>query len=120
MFCPRRLVLQVVLAADRLCYAASPDASAEARYIPLDRVPVRAIPRGYHPDVGASLVEDRHADLGPALAGCMFSLACGSHVHLFAASSPEEAQVRGRRGGDPGGGGMVTKVEDSVSQGHEL
>lgn len=91
---------QVVLAADRLCYAPSPDPEEEARYIPLDRVPVRAMPRGYAPGIGAGLVDDRHLDPGgsrAAGAGCVFSVACGSHVHLFAASSPEDAQVWGSK-----------------------
>ncbi|KFM26173.1 Lipoxygenase-like proteiny domain-containing protein 1 [Auxenochlorella protothecoides] len=92
----KRLGAEVVLAADRLCYAPSPDPEEEARYIPLDRVPVRAMPRGYAPGIGAGLVDDRHLDPGrtrAAGAGCVFSLACGSHVHLFAASSPEDAQM---------------------------
>ncbi|RMZ56711.1 hypothetical protein APUTEX25_002800, partial [Auxenochlorella protothecoides] len=96
----KRLGAEVVLAADRLCYAPSPDPEEEARYIPLDRVPVRAMPRGYAPGIGAGLVDDRHLDPGrtrAAGAGCVFSLACGSHVHLFAASSPEDAQVWVRR-----------------------
>lgn len=87
--------VQVVLAADRLCYAASPDPEEEARYIPLDRVPVRAMPRGYAPDIGVSPYQDRHL---PAThvsieTGCAFSVACGSSVHIFAASSPQEAEV---------------------------
>ena len=86
---------QVVLAADRLCYAASPDPEEEARYIPLDRVPVRAMPRGYAPDIGVSLCQDRHlqdshSHVAP---GTAFTVACGTAVHVFAASSPEEAEV---------------------------
>lgn len=86
---------QVVLAADRLCYAASPDPEEEARYIPLDRVPVRAMPRGYAPDIGVSLCQDRHlqdshSHVAP---GTAFTVVCGAAVHVFAASSPEEAEV---------------------------
>lgn len=34
-------------------------ASRQVRYICLDRVPVRSIPRGYVPSVGVTLVDDR-------------------------------------------------------------
>lgn len=46
------------LTADRLCYTADPTADS-VRYLPLDRIPVRALPRGYGPKLGVSLVEDR-------------------------------------------------------------
>ena len=45
-------------AADRLCYTADPEAEG-ARYLPLDRIPVRALPRGYGPKLGVTLIEDR-------------------------------------------------------------
>ena len=46
------------LTADRLCYTPDPDAES-VRYIPLDRIPVRALPRGYGPKLGVAAVEDR-------------------------------------------------------------
>ena len=48
----------VYITADRLCYTADPDVEG-VRYIPLDRIPVRALPRGYGPKLGVTLVEDR-------------------------------------------------------------
>ncbi|KAL4458577.1 hypothetical protein ABPG75_013442 [Micractinium tetrahymenae] len=85
------------LTADRLCYTADPDADS-VRYLPLDRIPVRALPRGYGPKLGVTLVEDRqvdrsHPQLSPKKSGCVLSVACGSHTHFFAASSPAEART---------------------------
>lgn len=54
------------LTADRLCYTADPDADS-VRYLPLDRIPVRALPRGYGPKLGVALVEDRQ--VGPCAGG---------------------------------------------------
>ncbi|PRW59715.1 lipoxygenase homology domain-containing 1 isoform A [Chlorella sorokiniana] len=87
----------VWLTADRLCYTADPEAEG-ARYLPLDRIPVRALPRGYGPKLGVTLIEDRQVDrsgpqFSPKKAGCVFSVACGSHTHFFAASSPAEAKA---------------------------
>ncbi|KAK9827973.1 hypothetical protein WJX81_003531 [Elliptochloris bilobata] len=39
----------VFLLDDRLCYADTPGAAPNTRYLPLDRIPVRALPRGYGP-----------------------------------------------------------------------
>ena len=50
----------VYLTADRLCHTPDPGAGS-ARYLPLDRIPVRALPRGYGPKLGVALVEDRQA-----------------------------------------------------------
>lgn len=46
------------LTTDRLCYTADPEADS-VRYLPLDRIPVRALPWGYGPKLGVTLVEDR-------------------------------------------------------------
>lgn len=54
----------VYVSADRLCYTPDPDADSglcPVRYLPLDRIPVRALPRGYGPKLGVTLVEDRQA-----------------------------------------------------------
>ena len=48
----------VYLTEDRLCYTPDPEAES-VRYIPLDRIPVRALPRGYGPKLGVAAVEDR-------------------------------------------------------------
>ena len=88
---------------DRLCYADAPGAAPNARYLPLDRVPVRALPRGYGPHVGVTVLEDRQvagrADQKPcggpwAGGGRTFSVQCGRHTHLLRAGSAEEAEVR--------------------------
>ena len=51
--------LQFYLAGDRLCYEDTPSASAEIKYIPLDRIPMRALPHGYRPSLGVTLIDDR-------------------------------------------------------------
>ena len=73
------------------------------RYIPLDRIPVRALPRGYGPKVGVAAVEDRQVErsdsaLSPKRGGCIFSVACGSHIHFWAAPSPAAGKVGVARG----------------------
>ena len=52
----------VYVLADRLCYTPDPGANgapSPVRYLPLDRIPVRALPRGYGPKLGVTVVEDR-------------------------------------------------------------
>lgn len=123
----------VYVLADRLCYTPDPGAgeASPVRYLPMDRIPVRALPRGYGPKLGVTLVEDRQVgriaaeqrawctqacshgvvplhdptkipltqvdrsspDFSPKKVGCVFSVACGSHTHFFAARSPAEAKV---------------------------
>lgn len=94
---------QVFLLDDRLCYADAPGAAPNARYLPLDCVPVRALPRGYGPHVGVAVLEDRQVagraggrpSGGPwAGAGRTFSVQCGRHTHLLSAENAEEAEVR--------------------------
>lgn len=58
----------VFLTADRLCYTPDPDVEG-VRYLPLDRIPVRALPRGYGPKLGVTIVEDRQAR-GEGAQGC--------------------------------------------------
>jgi len=50
---------QFTLFPDRLCYEDLPGCPAEVHYLPLDRVPVRAMPRDYRPAIGVSMIEDR-------------------------------------------------------------
>lgn len=51
----------VYVLADRLCYTPDPGAgeASPVRYLPMDRIPVRALPRGYGPKLGVTVVEDR-------------------------------------------------------------
>lgn len=49
----------VYLTSDRLCYTPDPEAGGPVRYLSVDRIPVRALPRGYGPKLGVALVEDR-------------------------------------------------------------
>jgi hypothetical protein len=68
------------------------------KYIPLDRIPVRALPRGYGPKIGITIVESRQLDTSDATfrgrkKGCIFSVACGSHTHFWAAQMPSDAKV---------------------------
>ena len=58
----------VWVTADRLCYTPDPDVEG-VRYLPMDRIPVRALPRGYGPKLGVTLVEDRQART-PGLHAC--------------------------------------------------
>lgn len=91
----------VYLTADRLCYTPDPDAPG-VRYLAVDRIPVRALPRGYGPKLGVALVDDHQIQRPPAAqpfspkkAGCVFSVTCGAHTHFFAAPSPAEAKASG-------------------------
>ncbi len=54
------LYLQFYLLDDRLCYTDEPGKVEDVRYIPLDRIPVRALPRGYGPQIGVTVIEDRY------------------------------------------------------------
>ncbi len=86
---------QVFLLDDRLCYADGPGAAPDARYLPLDRVPVRPLPRGYGPRAGVTLLDARQAPRrARADVGGAFSVQCGRHTHLLAAASAEDAQAR--------------------------
>ncbi|DBA69854.1 TPA: hypothetical protein ACH3X2_012566 [Trebouxia sp. C0005] len=84
---------------DRLCYTDEPGTVEDVRYIPLDRIPVRALPRGYGPQIGVTVIEDRQIDKPelPAQSAkkraCVFSVQCGTHTHFMAASTAAEAQL---------------------------
>ena len=58
--CLNLLYLQFYLLDDRLCYTDEPGKVEDVRYIPLDRIPVRALPRGYGPQIGVAVIEDRY------------------------------------------------------------
>ena len=62
--------MQFYLLDDRLCYTDEPGKVEDVRYIPLDRIPVRALPRGYGPQTGVTVIEDRQ------VAYCLKWLAC--------------------------------------------
>ena len=51
--------MQFTLFPDRLCYEDAPGVRAEVQYVPLDRVPVRAMPRGYKPAIGVAITDER-------------------------------------------------------------
>ncbi len=58
--CLNLLYLQFYLLDGRLCYTDEPGKVEDVRYIPLDRIPVRALPRGYGPQIGVTVTEDRY------------------------------------------------------------
>ncbi|GAB4821886.1 hypothetical protein N2152v2_008932 [Parachlorella kessleri] len=87
----------VYLKDDRLCYTPDPGGSEGVRYIALDRIPLRPLPRGYGPKIGITIVDSRQLDTSSAAvrgkrAGCIFSVACGSHTHFWAADTPASAK----------------------------
>ncbi|KAL3141352.1 hypothetical protein ABBQ32_004935 [Trebouxia sp. C0010 RCD-2024] len=91
--------LQFYLLDDRLCYTDEPGKVEDVRYIPLDRIPVRALPRGYGPQIGVTVIEDRQIDrteLPPQSSkkrACVFSVQCGTHTHFMAAGTAAEAET---------------------------
>ena len=93
------LCVQYYLQCDRLCYVPEPIADPQAvQYIPLDRIPVRPLPRGYNPLVGAQHVHSGTGETdtvygAPAHA---FSVQCGRHTHFLAAATPSEAEASDR------------------------
>ena len=93
-------VLQFYLLDDRLCYYAGGGDEGDIHYLPLDRIPVRALPRGYDPQIGVTLIDDRQVDVPMTLTlgqrrkqGCLFSIQCGSHTYYLAARTSAEARV---------------------------
>ncbi|KAK9863169.1 hypothetical protein WJX84_006220 [Apatococcus fuscideae] len=72
------------------------------RYFPLDRIPVRGMPRGFQPRPGIAIVDNRHMELSwaksPSLrrerwASCIFSIQVGNRTHMLAAPTSKDAQV---------------------------
>lgn len=68
---------------DRLCYTADPEAEG-ARFLPLDRIPVRALPRGYGPKLGVTLIEDRQVGRLGLVIACLSA----SALHAAPTSTP--------------------------------
>eukprot|EP00887_Chlorella_sp_A99_P006398 scaffold3.g6398.t1 len=82
----------VYLTADRLCYTSDPTVDG-VRYVPLDRIPVRALPRGYGPKIAVCQLDEANpSSAKPHRVGCVFSVACGSHTHFLAAETPAAAK----------------------------
>lgn len=78
--------MQAYLLEDRLCFA--PDAAPQGgsgcnagatKYVPLERIPVRARPRGYMPSPGIAPVDPRRALQGYWL-GCIDYLSPGAKI----------------------------------------
>lgn len=59
-------------------------------YIPLDRIPVRALPRGYEAGTAVCRVFDTQQVAREAV-GAAFSITAGSHTHFFAVDTAREA-----------------------------
>ena len=93
--------VQVWLLQDRLCYAVS-GAEDRIRYVPLDRITVRPLPRGYTPRIAVMRSDEamavlpgrmeRHSALGDSF-GMIFSMQYGSKTAFWAAASSQEAKA---------------------------
>lgn len=70
---------------DRLCYTCTPSPRQMVRYLPLDRIPVRPLPRHYGPRIGVSKVSSSQVLRRPQ--GSVFAVHCGRRTHFMAAES---------------------------------
>ncbi|BDA40689.1 probable lipoxygenase homology domain-containing protein 1 at C-terminar half [Coccomyxa sp. Obi] len=72
---------------DRLCYTYiyTPSPSQVVRYLPLDRIPVRPLPRHYGPRIGVSKVRSSQVLRRPQ--GSVFAVHCGRRTHFMATES---------------------------------
>ena len=59
-------------------------------YVPLDRLPVRSLPRGYEPGTAVCKVANTQLVAREHI-GTAFSITAGSHTHFFAVASAAEA-----------------------------
>ena len=93
--------VQVWLLQDRLCYAV-PGAADVIRYIPLDRITVRPLPRGYSPCIAVISNEKAPAPLRgrlerhfafEGLFGRVFSVQYGLKTAYWAAATSQEAKA---------------------------
>ena len=93
--------VQVQLLQDRLCYAV-PHAAELIHYIPLDRITVRPLPRGYHPRIAVMSYAEAPVDLRgrperhPASEGSfgrVFSVQYGLKTAYWAAATTQEAKA---------------------------
>ena len=94
--------VQVWLLRDRLCYASVFNTQDTIHYIPLDRITVRPLPRGYKPRIGVQHVDTSLIALPEARAGNaapeqphgrVFSVQYGSRMVYWAADTSTEAKV---------------------------
>lgn len=78
----------------RRCYTKTegPQEDGIIKYIPLDRIPMRAYPPKYSPKLGVSVVRPKAAPPGLRGERCCFTVQCGEVSHVLAADSPELAQ----------------------------
>ncbi|CAL8467001.1 g6537 [Coccomyxa elongata] len=76
---------QFYLVDDRLCYTHTPSKSQIVRYLPLDRIPVRPLPRHYGPRIGVSKVSSSQLLRRPQ--SSVFAVHCGRRTHFMAAES---------------------------------
>lgn len=99
---PANEYVQVWLLQDRLCYTSDYGTQANVHYIPLGRITVRPLPKGYKPRIGvqhvdASLIALPEARAGNALPqqpqGRLFSVQYGSRTVYWAADTSREAKV---------------------------
>lgn len=88
--------LQFYLLSDRLCYTEEPSLGGNVSYIPLDRIPVRPLPRHYGSKIGVSSVSS--SQYPKRAQGCVFSVHCGSRTHFMAAESPALCKVCAQSG----------------------
>lgn len=94
--------MQVWLLQDRLCFAPLPISGDTTSYIPLDRITVRPLPKGYRPNIGVALNDEppvtlsgRHADHAAAkkTRASVFSVQYGLKTAYWAAANAQEAKA---------------------------
>jgi hypothetical protein len=82
------------LLSDMLCYAKSEGASTGVvKYFPLDRIPVRAYPRGYRPAMAVTMLEEHNSSTQRRFVGRSLSIQCGETEHFLVADTPEQAKM---------------------------
>ena len=93
---------QVWLLQDRLCYGPVSGSGNNIDYIPLDRITVRPLPRGYKPRIGVARVDDSlvslldhsKGDAAPEQTeGGVFSVQCGRKTVYWAADNSHDAKA---------------------------
>ena len=83
--------LQFYLLDDRLCYTHAPSSGQVVRYLPLDRIPVRPLPRHYGPHISVSKISSSQVLRRPQ--GSVIAVHCGRRTHFMAAESAVLATV---------------------------
>jgi hypothetical protein len=80
------------LLSDMLCYSSKVGASeGVVKYFPLDRIPVRAYPRGYRPALAVTVLERHATSAERRYVGRTISLQCGDSEHFLVADTAELA-----------------------------